>query len=98
MGTVLLIALMVVLLALSSRGRTTNKRIEQLAPRTMLVHHADGSKREHAYDGETDEYYQEETAADYLCTPEKYSQVEIKNVHGQIYRYDRAAMVRLKWF
>ena len=98
MGTVLLIALMVVLLALSSRGRTTNKRIEQLAPGTMLVHHADGSKREHAYDGETDEYYQEETAADYLCTPEKYRRVEIKNVHGQIYRYDRAAMVRLKWF
>jgi len=97
MEVVLLIVILVVLLALSARGRTTSKRIEELAPGTMLVHHADGSKREHAYDGETDDQYHEECAADHLsCDGTTF--VEIKDITGKVYRYDRAAMVRLKWF
>jgi len=57
----------------------------------MLVHGERGIKGIE-YDSDTDEYYHEEAAADYLCQP-RYHKVEIKDINGLVYRYDREALV-----
>ncbi len=61
----------------------------------MLVHGERGIKVIE-YGGDTDEYYHEEEAADYLCQS-RYHKVEIKDINGKVYRYDRAALVLLRW-
>jgi hypothetical protein len=61
----------------------------------MLIHGERGSKAIE-YGGNTDEYYHQENAADYLCQS-RYHQVEIKDATGKVYRYDRAVLVHLGW-
>ncbi len=67
--------------------------LESVAPGMMLVHGERGIKVIE-YGSDTDEYYHEEAAADYLCQP-RYHKVEIKDINGLVYRYDRAALVFL---
>ncbi len=95
MEAILLIVILVVLLALSSRGRTTTKRIEDTAPGTMLVHREQRTV-EHEYGSGTDDYYHQETAADYLSS-ESCISVEIKDESGKVYRYNRESLRRAGW-
>lgn len=91
-----IIGFIVLVLWLSSKRKST-RSIGEVAPGTMIVTYSDGTTNEHEYGGETDSYYHEETAADYLCQPEKHVLVEIKDVNGNMYRYDQKDMNRLGW-
>ena len=95
MEVVLLIVILVVLLALGARGRTTTKRIEDAAPGTMLVHRAQRTI-EREYWG-TDGYYHQESAADELSV-ESCTSVEIKDESGKVSRYTRESLRRAGWF
>jgi len=95
MEGILLIAFLIILIAVSSRGRTTTKRIEDVAPGTMLVHREQNTV-EREYGSGTDDYYHEETAADYLSS-ESCTAVEIKDESGKVYRYNRESLRRAGW-
>jgi hypothetical protein len=70
--------------------------IEAAQPATMLVH-TDRGRVARQLSNNTEEYWFEECAAEELCCAGT-TFVEIKDITGKIYRYDHAAMVRLKWF
>jgi hypothetical protein len=86
-----------IVLALLLNRRRSTRSIGEVAPGTMIVTCSDGSTKEHEYRGEINSYYHEETAADYLCQPEKHVLVEIKDVNGKVYSYSQKDMNRLGW-
>lgn len=95
--TFLVIIGLIALTLLLSRSRTSNRSISQVAPGTLIITCSDGSRKEHEYSVETNSYYHEETAADYLCQPEKHVLVEIKDVNGTIYTYTNDQLKKLGW-
>lgn len=86
-----------IVLALWLSRRKSTRSIGEVAPGTIIVTCSDGTTNEHEYGGETNSYYHEETAADYLCQPEKHILVEIKDVNGKVYTYNQKDMNRLGW-
>ncbi len=73
--------------------------IEEARPGTMLLRSMDHGAEYtevHTYDGDTDTYFMEQRAANYL-QGKKYTCIEFKDVEGKTHRFDRTGLHERGW-